>query len=115
MLVILFDDFLDFSVCVDIYVSLDGYYFYVFNCGYNSLAIYCIQVENGQLEYLGWVFIQGDFFCNFMIIEDGSQLFVVNQNSDNIVIFDCDLVFGQFIWQVVIDCFIFVCIKFVEL
>jgi 6-phosphogluconolactonase len=109
------EDFTDFSACADIHVSPDGRHLYASNRGHNSLAIYRIQTENGKLEPAGWAPTMGDFPRNFMITEDGSQVLVANQNSDNIVIFERDPASGQLNRQAVIDCPTPVCIKSVEL
>jgi 6-phosphogluconolactonase len=109
------EGFTDFSACADIHVSPDGRHLYASNRGHNSLAIYRIQAESGQLESLGWVPTKGDFPRNFMITEDGSQVLVANQNSDNIVIFDRNPASGQLTQQGAISCPTPVCIKSVEL
>lgn len=109
------EDFTGFSACADIHVSPDGRHLYASNRGHNSLAIYRIQAESGQLEPAGWTPTEGDFPRNFMITEDGSQVLVANQNSDNIVCYERDMASGQLKKVGEVACPTPVCLKSIAL
>lgn len=109
------DDYAGFNACADIHVSPDGRHLYASNRGHNSLVIYRIQTQTGQLERLGWEPTQGDFPRNFMITEDGRQVLVANQNTDNIICFERNEERGLLKTAGVIPCPTPVCIKAIKL
>lgn len=109
------DAYSGFNACADIHVSPDGKHLYASNRGHNSLAIYRIQPQTGSLEHIGWEATQGDFPRNFMITDDGRQVLVANQNTDNIVCFNRDAENGLLNKTTEIQCPTPVCIKALEL
>ncbi|MEZ4986900.1 MAG: lactonase family protein [Saprospiraceae bacterium] len=87
-------NFTDFSIGADIHLTPDGQYLYASNRGHNSLAAWRIQPEDGRLQPLGHTPTGGDFPRNFTITADGNQLWVANQNTDNVRIFAIDKATG---------------------
>lgn len=84
------DDFDDVSYCADIHISPDGQFLYGSNRGHNSLVIFRILSDSGQLERVGFAPVHGDWPRNFHISEDGRFVYVGNQKSGNISIFSRD-------------------------
>lgn len=69
--------------CADIHIN--GSMLYASNRGHNSIAIFRIE-EGGELTIAGHEDVRGDHPRNFMI--EAQQLWVANQNTDNINVFD---------------------------
>jgi len=78
------------NACADIHLSPDGRYLYGSNRGHNSIAIFQVDGETGQLELLGHQSTRGDHPRNFALDPSGKFLLVANQNTNNIVIFHID-------------------------
>jgi len=77
-------DFEGESWTADIHISEDGNYLFGSNRGHNSIVSYIIN-RDGSLTLLGFESTRGEFPRNFVI--DGSNLYVANQNSNNIILF----------------------------
>ena len=73
------------SYTADIHITDDGRFLYSSNRGHNSIAAFQIDYESGHLTALGHEPTRGEFPRNFLI--DGKNLYVANQNSDNVVMF----------------------------
>ena len=72
----------------DIHVSADGKFLYASNRGgFNTIAIYKIDQQNGTLTFIGHQSSLGEIPRNFTIDPSGNYLLAANQESDNIVIF----------------------------
>ncbi|MFT4016521.1 MAG: lactonase family protein [Agriterribacter sp.] len=72
----------------DIHVSDDGKFLYASNRGgFNTIALYKINQQNGRLTLIGHQKALGDFPRNFTIDPSGNFLLVANQKSDDVVIF----------------------------
>lgn len=80
-------DFSGESFCADIHISKDGKFLYVSNRGHNSIAIFSIDSEIGNLELLGTEPVRGDWPRNFSLSPKEDYLLVANQKSNNIVSF----------------------------
>lgn len=89
------DDFEDVSYCADIHISPDGKFLYGSNRGHNSLVIFRILPETGELERIGFTSVHGDWPRNFYISEDGHFVYVGNQRSGNITTFSRDQESGE--------------------
>ncbi len=83
------------NYCADIHVDGSGQFLYGSNRGHDSLAIYRIDRESGQLELVGFEPTLGEWPRNFLIDPEREYLFAANQNSDNVVIFRMDPDTGQ--------------------
>ena len=79
--------FNEFNKVADIHLSPDGNHVYVSNRGHNSIAIFDLAPETGQVKFRKTVPCGGDSPRNFMIDPSGQFALVANQRSDNIVLF----------------------------
>ncbi|RRD96168.1 lactonase family protein [Clostridiales bacterium COT073_COT-073] len=88
------EDFKDFSAGAAIRITRDGRFLYASNRGHNSIVIYGIR-EDGSLQLLDHIPTYGDFPRDFML--DGSERFLVvaHQKSDDLTLFERDLVTGK--------------------
>ena len=79
----------------DIHVSADGKFLYASNRGgFNTIAIYKIDQQNGTLTFIGHQSSLGEIPRNFTIDPSGNYLLAANQESDNIVIFNINSATG---------------------
>jgi len=76
------------NYCADIHISPDGRFLYGSNRGHDSIVIYAIDQENGELTLVGHEATRGEFPRNFLVSPEGGFLYVANQNTDNITIFE---------------------------
>ena len=74
----------------DIHLNHSGTKLYVSNRGHNSIAIFDVNGENGDIKYVKTVPSGGETPRNFMIEPSGQFAFVANQKSDNLVLFQLD-------------------------
>ncbi len=89
------EDFEGVSYCADIHISPDGKFLYGSNRGHNSLVIFRILPETGELERIGFTAVHGDWPRNFYISKDGLFVCVGNQRSGNITTFSRDQESGR--------------------
>jgi 6-phosphogluconolactonase len=68
----------------------DGRHLYVSNRGQDRIAIFGIAPDSGELRYIGSEPTQGSTPRFFALDPSGEQLFVANQEGDNIVGFRVD-------------------------
>lgn len=80
-------DFNGESYCADIHVSPDGGYLYGSNRGHNSISVFKIEEESGELSLLETVPVEGDWPRNFTLSPDGKFMLVANQRSHSITVF----------------------------
>lgn len=77
----------------------NGKFLYASNRGQtdeeNSIAMFSIAPEDGQLTFLGIQPTKGNFPRDFEIDPSGKHLYAANQRSDNIVVFEIDQMNGQ--------------------
>jgi 6-phosphogluconolactonase len=78
----------------DIHVSSDGKFLYASNRGPNTIAIFSIDQENGELTSVGFESTKGDWPRNFALTPDDKYLLVANERSDNIVVFERNIETG---------------------
>jgi 6-phosphogluconolactonase len=84
-------DFTGAAGSADIHVSPDGKFLYCSNRGdANTITIFSIDQQNGQLTVVGTQSTLGKTPRNFNFDPTGNYLLVANQQSDNIVIFKID-------------------------
>jgi 6-phosphogluconolactonase len=74
--------------CADIHISHDGKFLYGSNRGHDSIVVFSIDSNDGDLHFVGHHSVQGATPRNFMIDPTDQYLLVANQNSDNIVVFE---------------------------
>ncbi|KAA5546688.1 lactonase family protein [Adhaeribacter rhizoryzae] len=83
------------SFCADIHVSPNGKFLYGSNRGHDSLVVYAINAETGNLTLVEHVRTQGKWPRNFGFDPSGNILLVANQNTNNIVTFKADSQTGK--------------------
>lgn len=81
------DGFSDTNRCADIHISNDGKFLYASNRGHNSIAIFSIDSENGQLSMVGHTSVYGDWPRYFTFSPNEDFLLVANERSNSIVSF----------------------------
>lgn len=88
-------DFSGTSFCADVHVSPNGKFLYGSNRGHNSIVVFAIDSESGQLTLVEHVSTGGNWPRNFVIDPSGTYLLAANQRSDSVVTFRIDSVTGQ--------------------
>ena len=83
------------NTAAEISVDAKGKYLYVSNRGDDSIGIFSINSEDGNLTPVEWISSGGKTPRHFEIDPTGQWLFVANQNSDNIVLFRIDPTTGR--------------------
>ena len=76
-----------YSTSAEITASPDGRFLYVSNRGHDSIAIFSIADETGELTLLGYESVRGEVPRHFNIDPTGNFLVVANQNSSNVTVF----------------------------
>jgi 6-phosphogluconolactonase len=74
----------------EIVIAPSGRFVYASNRGHDSLAIYAVDPETGQLSLVGHESTQGKSPRAFIIDPSGALLVVANQDSDTVVTFWID-------------------------
>lgn len=83
------------SYCADIHLSNDEKFLYGSNRGENSIVVFERSSENGQLQKIQNISVEGDWPRNFTLSPDGKFLLVANQKSENISVYSVDLTTGK--------------------
>ena len=83
-------EFNEDSFCGDIHLSPDSKFLYVSNRGHNSIAVFSVNQDNGNLTLVSYHDVKGSWPRNFTITDDGNFLLVANQKTNNIVSFEID-------------------------
>jgi len=91
------DEFQGESIAADIHVHPNGKFLYASNRGHDSLVIFSIDENTGELKVLGFQSTRGEHPRNFCIDPGGSFLLAANKDSNNIVTFEIDKATG-FLW-----------------
>lgn len=81
------DDFDGSSHCADVHVHPSGRFLYGSNRGHDSIAVYAIDGESGELTSLGQTLTGGRNPRNFAIDPTGRWLLAANQDTDDIFVF----------------------------
>lgn len=84
------DEFEGRNTTADIHVHPTGNFVYGSNRGHNSIVIYAIDRDSGELSYVNTVSTEGATPRNFAIDPTGTYLLAANQDSDNVVVFRID-------------------------
>ncbi|WP_397446420.1 lactonase family protein [Polaribacter sp. R77954] len=87
-----------YTKAADIHISKDGRFLYASNRGHNSIVIYKVNPENGNLELVGFESVKGISPRNFSLSLDDKFLVVANQDSNNIVSFQRNAKTGKLIF-----------------
>lgn len=78
------------SWVADVHVHPSGKTVYVSNRGHDSIAIFDVDRDSGDLSPAGYVSTKGNFPRNFALDPNGNFLIAANQNSDDIYVFAID-------------------------
>lgn len=82
------------NTTAEIQISPDGRFLYVSNRGQNAIVRFAIA-NDGRLRRLGYTPTQGKTPRFFTLTPCGRRLFVANQDSDTIVVYDVDRASGD--------------------
>lgn len=84
------DGFSGKNTCADVHYHPNGKFLYGSNRGHNSIVIYGIEPQSGDLQVLGHASTHGEVPRNFMVTPDGKWLLAGNQNSSTVAIYKID-------------------------
>jgi 6-phosphogluconolactonase len=79
--------YIGMSACADIHLSSDEKFLYGSNRGENSIVVYKRNTEDGTLQNIQSIFVEGDWPRNFTIAPNGKFLLVANRRSNNISVY----------------------------
>lgn len=84
------DDFNENNQGSAIHISSDGRFVYAGNRGHNSIAVFSVDIETGELTFVERISTEGDWPRDFML--DPTEEFIVasNQESSNLVLYSRD-------------------------
>ena len=88
-------DFSGTNTTAEIRVHPSGRFLYNTNRGHNSVTIFEIEPETGELEVIGWESTRGEWPRGMNLDPSGSFLYAANQNTDNIAVFRIDRASGK--------------------
>ncbi len=88
-------DFSGSNTCAEITVAPSGKFVYGSNRGHDSIVVYAVDQNNGQLSPVEWVSTQGSAPRFFSLDATGKLLYAANQNSHTIVAFEVDEINGK--------------------
>jgi 6-phosphogluconolactonase len=83
-------DFTGTNTAAEIRIHPSGRFLYTTNRGHDSVAMFEIEQETGDLEVIGWQSTRGQWPRGMNIDPSGNFLYVANQNTDNIAVFRID-------------------------
>jgi 6-phosphogluconolactonase len=82
--------FAEDNTCADIHISSDGKFLYASNRGHNSIAVYSVDYETGELKLLAHEPTRGKTPRNFSLSPGDRFLLVANQTTNTLVSFQRD-------------------------
>jgi 6-phosphogluconolactonase len=74
----------------DIHIARSGRFVYASNRGHDSIAVFAVDTEKGEISPVQHESTGGKWPRNFTIDPSGQYLLVANQRSDRITVFDID-------------------------
>ena len=80
-------DFTGTNTTAEIRIHPSGRFLYNTNRGHNSVTMFEIEPETGELEVIGWESTRGQWPRGMNIDPSGNFLYAANQNTDNIAVF----------------------------
>jgi 6-phosphogluconolactonase len=81
--------------CAEIAISADGHFLYGSNRGHDSIVVYKVNQETGELETLQHVSTGGGHPRHFALTPNGKWLLAANRDGNNIVTFRVNAVSGK--------------------
>jgi len=88
-------DFTGTNTAAEIRIHPSGRFLYTTNRGHDSVAMFEIEPETGELEMIGWESTRGQWPRGMNIDPSGTFLYAANQNTDNIAVFRIHPVTGR--------------------
>ncbi|MDH5160860.1 lactonase family protein [Heyndrickxia oleronia] len=88
-------DFTENSQGSAIHISSDGHFVYAANRGHDSIAVYGVNQETGELTFIEHTLTEGNWPRDFVLDPTENFLIASNQNSSNLVIFKRDSATGK--------------------
>jgi 6-phosphogluconolactonase len=79
------------NTTAEIRIHPSGQFLYNTNRGHNSLTMYAIDSNTGQLSVIGWESTRGEWPRGMNIDPSGTFLYAANQNTDSIAVFRIQL------------------------
>jgi 6-phosphogluconolactonase len=83
------------STAAEVRLDPTGRFLYASNRGANTLAVFSVNADSGQLTPVQQVSTEGKFPRNFEFDPTGHWLIVANHDSENVVVFAIDPVTGK--------------------
>ncbi|HHU20698.1 MAG TPA: lactonase family protein [Bacilli bacterium] len=109
------DTFTDVNDGSAIHVSSDGKFVYVGNRGHNSIAVFKVDQNTNELEFVEWTGTEGDWPRDFVLTPDQKYLIVSNQKSGTLTVFERDQATGTLtLKQADVKAPEVVCVKFLN-
>lgn len=109
------EDFKENNQGSAIHISVDGRFVYAGNRGHNSIAVFQVNEETGELNFVEHTSTEGDWPRDFEIDPSGKFIVASNQESGNLVLFARDENTGKLtLLQSDIKVPYPVCVKFLE-
>lgn len=87
-------DFNGENGCAEITISADGNYVYGSNRGHDSIVVYEVNTENGELNTVQHISTAGGHPRHFALTPNGEYVLVANRDGNNIVTFKRDAATG---------------------
>lgn len=78
-----------------IHISADGQYVYAGNRGHNSIAIFSVDQDTGQLTFIEWTSTEGNWPRDFVLDPSEEFLVATNQKSNTMTLFKRDKSTGK--------------------
>jgi 6-phosphogluconolactonase len=88
-------DFTGTNTTAEIRIHPSGRFLYNTNRGHNSVTMFEIESDTGELEVIGWEATRGEWPRGMNIDPSGTFLYAANQNTDNIAVFRIQLANGK--------------------
>lgn len=89
------EDFTENNQGSAIHLSSDGRFVYAGNRGHNTIAIFAVNIETGELTFVERVSTEGDWPRDFVLDPTEAFLIASNQNSSNLVVYSRDKETGK--------------------
>jgi len=96
-------DFTGTNTTAEIRIHPSGRFLYNTNRGHNSVTMFEIEPETGELEVIGWESTRGEWPRGMNIDPSGNFLYAANQNTDNIAVFRIKLTSGKLSFNTLIN------------
>ncbi|MGE6314085.1 lactonase family protein [Bacillus cereus] len=78
-----------------IHISSDGRFVYAANRGHNSIAVFSVNQDSGELTFVESVCTEGDWPRDFVLDPTGKFLIVINERTSNLVLLSRDEFTGK--------------------